>query len=119
MYRSVKIGDKDINLLANGATPIRYRMVFGRDILSELQKADQDGGLLASSISELAYIMAMSADESVDMNKLNVEKYVEWLEQFEAFDITMASEDIIDVYMGNTKTTSEIKKKASGKVSGS
>ncbi len=119
MYRTVKIGEKDINLLANGATPIRYRMVFGRDILSELQKADQDGGLLASSIAELAFIMAMSADDSVDMNKLNVEKYVEWLEQFEAFDITMASEDIIDVYMGNTKTTSEIKKKANGKASGS
>ena len=119
MYRTVKIGDKDINLLANGATPIRYRMVFGRDILSELQKADQDGGLMASSISELTYIMAMSADDSVDMSKINVNTYVKWLEQFEAFDITMAADQIIDVYMGNTTTTSEIKKKASGKVSGS
>lgn len=116
MYREIKIGDKTISMRANGATPIRYRMIFGRDILGEFQKAENDGALVASSISELAFIMAMTADEKVNMNNLNMDAYVKWLEQFEPLDLTMAAEDIVDVYMGNTKTTSEVKKKARGAV---
>lgn len=117
MYREIKIGEKTIPLLANGATPMRYRMVFGRDILSEFQRAGEDGGIMISSLSELAYIMAMAADKSVDMSKLNVNSYINWLEQFEPLDLTNASEEIVDTYMGNTKTTSEVKKKARGAVS--
>lgn len=117
MYREIKIGEKTIPMLANGATPLRYRMVFGRDIISEFQRAGEDGGIMASSISELAYIMASAADKSVDMNKLNINSYANWLEQFEPLDLTMAAEEVVDVYMGNAKTTSEVKKKARGAVS--
>ena len=33
MLRIVNIGGKEIDLLANAATPIRYKMVFGEDIM--------------------------------------------------------------------------------------
>ena len=51
------------------------------------------------------------------MDKLNQNAYVAWLEQFEPFDITNASEEIIDLYMTNSQTASEVKKKARGAVS--
>ena len=114
MYREVKIGENTIPMLANGATPIRYRMVFGKDIISEFQSANEDGGRVSSTISELAYIMAMAAeskDGKVNMSKLNLESFMEWLEGFEPLDITMAAEEIVDVYMSNQETHSEIKKK--------
>lgn len=116
MYREIKVGGKSIPMLANGATPIRYRQAFGSDILVEFQKAEEEGGaIVASSISQLGYIMAKAA-EKADMSNLNIDTYTEWLEQFEPLDLAMATEDIIGLYMGNAKTTSEVKKKARGAV---
>lgn len=110
MYKEVEIGKKVVPMLANGATPIRYKMTFGGDLLLEFQQAEKNGALVASSISQLAFIMAKAA-EKADMTKLNVDKYAEWLEQFEPLDLTLASEDIVNLYMGNMESTSEVKKK--------
>lgn len=116
MYREIKIGNRTIPMSANGATPIRYRMVFSKDLISEFQKIEDNYSIAMDTISELAFIMA-KAGEKADMDKLNLNAYVDWLEQFEPFDITEASEEIIDLYMSNSKTTSEVKKKARGAVS--
>ena len=115
MYREITIGDKNIPMLANGATPIRYRMTFGKDIISEFEQVQQDSGKASSSISELAFIMAKAAEslnEKKPMSNLNQEKFIEWLEQFEPLDLTLAAEEIVDLYMGNEQTLSEVKKKA-------
>ncbi len=118
MFREIQIGDKTVGMIANGATPIRYRMVFGKDIISEIQSLDRgETGKVTLAMSELAYIMAMaaeSADGKANMDKLEQSSFVKWLEQFEPLDITNASEDIVDLYMGNQKTASESKKKVKG-----
>ena len=115
MYREIKIGKSTVPMSANGATPIRYRMVFGKDLLSEFQRVDNNYSIAIDTISELAFIMAKSA-EKTDMDKLNKSAYVNWLEQFEPFDITNSANEIIDLYMGNEITMSEVKKKARGAV---
>lgn len=111
MYREIKIGERTIPMSANGATPIRYRMIFGKDLISEFQSIESNYSIAMDTISELAFVMAQ-AGAKADMDKLNKTSYVDWLEQFEPFDITNASEEIIDLYMGNAQTTSEVKKKA-------
>lgn len=115
MYREIKIGNGTFPMSANGATPIRYRMVFGKDLISEFQKVESNYSVAIDTISELAFIMA-KAGEKADMDKLNLNTYVTWLEQFEPFDITDASESIIDLYMSNSKASSEVKKKVRGAV---
>ena len=115
MYREIKIGEKSIPMLANGATPIRYRMVFGRDIISEFENVQTDSGKATTSISELAFIMAKQAEaqnEHRPMTTLNQESFIEWLEQFEPLDVVLAIDEIVDLYLGNEKTLSEAKKKA-------
>ena len=115
MYREIKIGEMSIPMLANGATPIRYRMVFGKDIMSEFNQSQDDVVKASSSLSELAFIMAKAAEafnEKKAMTTLNQESYVEWLEQFEPLDLVLAAEDIVNLYMGNGETLSEAKKKA-------
>lgn len=115
MYREIKIGEKSIPMLANGATPIRYRMVFGRDIISEFENVQTDSGKATTSISELAFIMAKQAEaqnEHKPMTTLNQESFIEWLEQFEPLDVVLATDEIVDLYLGNEKTLSEAKKKA-------
>ena len=115
MYREIKIGEMSIPMLANGATPIRYRMVFGKDLMSEFNQIQEDTGKASTSLSELAFIMAKAAEafnEKKAMTTLNQESYVEWLEQFEPLDLVLAAEDIVNLYMGNGETLSEAKKKA-------
>ena len=119
MYREIVIGSKTVPMLANGATPIRYRMTFRKDLISEFENVQKGEGV-STSISELAYIMAKAAEaqnEQKPMAILNVEDYIVWLEQFEALDITMAAEEIVSLYMGNEETLSEAKKKAGDAVS--
>lgn len=114
MYREIKIGDKKVSMLANGATPIRYRMVFGKDVITEFQNADTDSGKAASSVTELAFIMNKAAEaqeNKASLSTLNMDTFVEWLEQFEPLDITLAAEEIVGLYMGNGKGLSEAKKK--------
>lgn len=115
MYREIKVGEKSIPMLANGATPIRYRMVFGKDIITEFDKVKNESGKSVDSISELAFIMAKAAEsqnEGKPMSNLNNEVFITWLEQFEPLDLTIAAEDIVDLYLGNEQTLSEVKKKA-------
>lgn len=113
MYREITIGEKNIPMLANGATPIRYRMVFGKDIMSEFEKVGEDTGRATSSISELAFIMSKAAEAQADkkaLTTLNQESFVTWLEQFEPLDLTLAADQIVDLYMGNQATLAEAKK---------
>lgn len=120
MYREIKVGEKSIPMLANGATPIRYRMTFGKDIISEFESVQTDTGKASSSIAELAFIMTKAAEaqsEHKAMTTLNQESFIEWLEQFEPLDLVLASEDIVNLYLGNEHTLSEAKKKAGDAVS--
>lgn len=114
MYREINIGAKIVPMLANGATPIRFRMVFGKDIMSEFNKVDDDMENTTGCISELAFIMAKAAEAKnggKPLSNLNQESFIEWLEQFEALDVTMAADEIVELYLGNEKTLSEDKKK--------
>lgn len=119
MFKELKIGDKTIPMLANGATPLRYRLVFKKDIIEELQLAKNDYSKVTNSVPELAFIMAKQAEASQggeDLNLLSFDKYMAWMEQFEPMDLIYASDDIIDLYMGNNQTSSESKKKVRGEV---
>ena len=114
MYREITIGKESIPMKATGATPIRYRMVFKGDLLNEFSKVNDNYQVAIDTISQLAFIMAMTAkskDGKQDLSKLNLNLYMEWLEQFDPMDLPMASEQIVNLYLGNTVTSSEPKKK--------
>lgn len=114
MYKEIKIGGITVPMLANGATPLRYKLVFGKDLMTEFQGAMNDSSKAMDSLPELAFIMAKAAeakDGKTDMNCLNQDIYLDWLERFEPMDIPMASEEIVNLYSGNMETKSEAKKK--------
>lgn len=114
MFKEIKVGEITVPMLANGATPYRYNMVFKKDIIQEFMGAEEDATKVTNSIPELAFIMAMAAkakEGEVDLNLLNQDMFMDWLEQFEATDLQEASEEIVDVYTANNKTSSEPKKK--------
>jgi len=112
MYREIKIGELSIPMKATAATALRYRHVFGQDLIAELQKSEADTSLGLSTIQQLAFIMACAADPEKDMTKLNDDAFMKWLDKFEPLDLANATEDIVNLYLGNTKGMSEVKKKA-------
>lgn len=113
MYGVIKIGEKDVPMLATAATPIKYRQVFQKNLLPYFMgKATDDEA--AEMIGELAYIMAADADRR-DSMKLSQDGYVKWLEGFDplAFVDGNVVTAIIALYQGNSYTQATAKKNQS------
>ena len=155
MYQiiNMKMADesyKAMPLKSCGTTAIRYKMLFGKELLGlitsiinaagpegiklmlgEAQKAaalgkesidpnEMDPETLQvviniagsgemDTISKLAYVMNMAA-VGEDMNTLSVEKYLDWLDQFDSMEFMTKSMEIMDVYMSTRNTSVEPKK---------
>lgn len=142
--------EKAVPFVANGATALRYRMIFGKELVASignllnaigienvsslLQTAstlqaegeseigldnltpEQIGALISvvssgemNTISQLAYIMNASAERK-EMRNLDIDDYLDWLEQFETMEFLTKAMDFIMLYMHN-RTTSSIQKK--------
>lgn len=114
MYREISIGGIKVPMLANAATPLRYKQHFHKDFLKEMQGAQIDSIKVTDSLPELAFIMSCQAkakEGKVDINMLKETDYLDWLEQFDPMDIPMAADDIVSLYFGNAITEAEAKKK--------
>lgn len=99
------IDGKEMEFVANAATPFRYRQTFHKDLLSILGNEDKAQNEGVEAVTELAFIMAKQA-EKADMGKLNEEMFFEWLEGFGSMAFIDNAEEILNVYMESTETTS-------------
>lgn len=106
MYGVVKIGDKDIEMVANAATPFRFKAVFHKDLIVIMTGGDT--AEISEVIPEIAFIMAKQA-EKADMNKLNIDTFLDWLEQFAPLDVYTASDGIWSVFNGTGETNTDPK----------
>ena len=108
MRGTITFGDKPVELVANGATPVLYKRVFRRDFLNSANKADD-----MDIYVELAFIMAKQAEKPMSelINGLKYEDYLEWVQDFEAMDIITKVTDIFSLYQGQAVQTSVSKKK--------
>jgi len=105
MFKTLNIDGREVEFSANAATPFRYRQIFHKDLLSILgneEKAQNEG---VEAVTELAFIMAKQA-EKADIGKLNEELFFEWLEGFGSMAFVNNAEDILNIYMESTETTS-------------
>lgn len=106
MYGKVMIGEKEVELVANAATPYRYKAIFHEDFLKKIkgqEEADPN-----DFFAKLGYVMAMQAEKK-DMSKLSMETFYKWLEEFEPSDVFNACDGIAEVYAGNTETSTDPK----------
>ena len=105
MFKTLNIDGREIDFSANAATPFRYRQIFHKDLLSILGNEDKAQNEGVESVTELAFVMAKQA-EKADMGKLNEDMFYEWLEGFGSMAFVNGAEDILNVYMESTETTS-------------
>lgn len=109
MYKTITIDGKEMGFAANAATPFRFKQTFHKDlfyILGNETRAAEEG---VETVTQLAFIMAKQA-EKADMNKLNNDAFIEWLEGFSPMAFVDASEAILNAYMDQTTSTAEAKK---------
>lgn len=112
-YKLVKIGGKEVPMMAMASINIYYRRIFGRDPIKIQTAKDNDTGDRINLYMEMGFVMAkfyeLKADRK-EMAKLNEDAYLDWLEQFEYADYVAAVGDIAEVYEGQTVSTSQEKK---------
>lgn len=117
MRKEITIGTRTLSVEANAATPIRFRNLFGKDLLTMIQQGttgQQIDLTVASEVApELAFIMAKSAEDA-EMKKLTESAFMDWLEGFEPMDFVNATDQIFSVYFGDTESLVEPKKKTKG-----
>ena len=120
MIKRADGSDKATPLLANAATPRRYKQIFKEDLLTLFANAaqtDENGErhYQIDFMAELAFVMAMQAKALDDKKPLKIEKLnedalIDWLEQYDGMAIENAASEIMDVYLGNIHSDSESKK---------
>lgn len=107
MFKTVTIGNQEVEMVANAATPFRYNQVFHEDFL-RLTATQNDDGAAAGIIIKLGFVMAMQASK-VNLAKLNEDAFMAWLEQFEPNAMIEALGSIMDVYSGTAQTSTSPK----------
>ena len=112
MYAEVKLSSatgevRTVPMLATASTPIRFKMLYNKDLLSGIL-AD-DGNFDIDVVSKLAFLMTKQAAK-VDLRTLDQEQYLEWLDDFDSMAFIDKSQEIFNVYIKSRNNTSKSKK---------
>lgn len=112
MYTTITIGEKEQGMLANAASPILYKILFKEDLLQKIQKLDAAAPDM-ELIQRMAFLFSMQAEKkkTEELRRLSEDDFISWLEQFEPLELIEHGNDIISLYVSNTKSTSIPKEK--------
>lgn len=117
MRQTILIGSKSVEMVANAATPFRFRNVFKKDLLKIFSNTSEDNVSAQLEAGQmLAFIMNKQA-EGVDMNKLTEEQFYTWLEDFSSSDMYDSLEAVVSLWQA-TGETSSTPKNRTGKYKG-
>lgn len=108
MTAEIKIGDKPVMMCGNAATPIRYKQVFGQDLMNTFGKMTKTS-FDADVLKQAAYIMHLQAT-GADFRAVTFDAFVEWISQFEEDDYLKKVGEIMDLWLRSNKTTVKSRK---------
>lgn len=110
MYKIVKIGDRDVPMLAMASCDSDYRRIFGEDPIKAQMKGDES---TVDFAYKMAYVMAMFAEKHnrKEMQKLNEDTYLDWLDGFYRADFMEALGEVVNVYESQKAPSSKEKKR--------
>lgn len=109
MIRTIKIGDQNVEMLANAASPYLYSQIFHADFLKESMKAESDMDI--HIWERMGFVFAMRAKMTrEEMQKLTMDDFLNWLEEFAPMAVLQASQQISALYQEQSKVGSHPKK---------
>lgn len=104
MKKTIETGGQALELTANAATPFRYKMTFGEDLIEMFSKGKENLNI-SDTIAKLAYIMARQNEGKA--SEASKEDFIDWLENFDDPTIFITNSiEIIEFYTQNMKTAS-------------
>lgn len=111
MYNVVKIGERDVPMLAMASTDAMYKNVFHADPI-KMQAGDMDAGESIELFMRMGFIMARYAElkDRKAVSQANEDDYLDWLDGFERADYFNALPDIRATYEGQAIGMAETKK---------
>lgn len=109
MQGTVKIGDKNVLMVANAASVYVYRSIFKEDFLVKAQDKNPDPDIF----QKMGFVMAKQAETNKmsELMNITIDEFYDWLVQFEPLDILTAAGEISNLYMGQTEGLSTPKRK--------
>ena len=111
MYRTIRIGEKEVPMLSMASVDVYYRNIFHEDPIA-LQAKGMDDGETIIFVMKMGFVMAQFAElkNRQEMRSLNEDSYLEWLDGMERADYLAALPDIRAVYEGQNLSSAEVKK---------
>lgn len=114
--KTVDINGKKVKFKSSAAIPRLYRIMFKRDIFSDISKLEssysdsneENSSLKVEDLTifeNVAYLMAKHADPSIP------DTIEEWLEEFEMFSIYQILPEILELWGSNLETSVQAKKR--------
>ncbi len=106
MEKQIYIGGKEVALKTTGATLLRYKIQFGKDLLIELMKLEKcyDGQsfnpeqLDIELFYNITWLMAKTADSSL-------KPPVEWLDEFDSFPVLEILPEVMEMLAALMRTS--------------
>lgn len=117
MIKTINIGERQVSLEANAATGIRYKQIFGQDVLKKLAKMETADDIekidAIQDIAKLAYVMNKQASKTV--KEASEDDFITWMEEFEEQDFQDRNTviDILCIWNRNFSSLSELKNEPS------
>ena len=103
MRKEIKIGEISVTFESSASTPLRYRRLFGSDLIRDMESVQQTND--TEPVLKLAYVMAKQADSTIS------DDIVEWLDQFDMIPFFESLPQLIALYTDSNKTLETSKKK--------
>lgn len=111
MYNVIKIGDREVPMLAMASTDAMYQSVFHEDPI-KMQARGMDEGDLIILFMKMGFIMARFAElkDRKAVQQANEDDYLDWLDGFERAEYIGALPDIRATYEGQSVSYADAKK---------
>lgn len=108
MEKIINIDGNDMRMVANGATPRIYRVMFGRDVFADITGAIVDGQIKdVSAIEQLTFVLGRQGGSIPEDKDIET-----WLGELDdPMALVYAAGDVLTLWAGNRTTLSAPKKK--------
>ena len=110
MYSIVKVGNKEIPVVANAATAFIFKQTFKEDLLTFLT-AEHSDGETTEMMLKVFYVIAKQAEitsmSELLKSEMNYEKFIEFISDFDMLETGDIALQVFKVWGDNSESTAE------------